>query len=280
MCRRTPLRLSGSPNPAPIIGIAAPHVSPEGGWQCYAAAYNRLRGLKEQLQGKTIVILGTSHYGEPEKFGLTRKSFQTPYGTVNTNTELVDWLLNRAGDVINMEDYCHSVEHSIEFQIVFLQHVLGNDFKILPVLCGAFVQSFMSGKPPETGDGVRSFFEALGELAALRQDQLFWVLGIDLAHIGQRYGDPLEARAEQGYLREVREKDYERLQHVGAGQSGEFFDLVVRDYDPLKWCGFTPVYTFMQAVKQARGEVLQYDQWNIDDASVVSFTAMEFTTNA
>ena len=77
-----------------------------------------------------------------------------------------------------------------------------------------------------------------------------------------------------------REKDYERLHHVGAGQSGEFFDLVVRDYDPLKWCGFTPVYTFMQAVKQARGEVLQYDQWNIDDASVVSFTAMEFTTNA
>lgn len=267
------------PNPTPIIGIAAPHVSPEGGWQSYAAAYNRLRGLKAELQGKTIVILGTSHYGEPEKFGLTRKSFQTPYGTVETNTVLVDWLLQRADDAIKLEDYCHSVEHSIEFQVVFLQHVLGNDFKILPVLCGAFVQSFLSGKPPEAGDGVRGFFDALGEMAELHREDLFWVLGIDLAHIGQRYGDPLEARAEQGYLREVREKDAERLREVGAGQSEAFFDLVVRDCDPLKWCGFTPVYTFMQALPQARGEVLKYEQWNIDESSVVSFTAMEFAAS-
>lgn len=264
------------PNPTPIIGIAAPHVSPEGGWQCYAAAYNRLRGLKAALQGKTIVILGTSHYGEPEKFGLTRKGFQTPYGTVETNTRLVDWLLTRAGDAINLEDYCHSVEHSIEFQVVFLQHMLGNDFKILPVLCGAFVQSFLSGKPPEAGDGVRRFFEALGEMAELHREDLFWVLGIDLAHIGQRYGDPLEAQAEQGYLREVRERDHARLREVGAGNREAFFEMVVRDYDPLKWCGFTPVYTFLQALPAVRGEVLKYEQWNIDESSVVSFTAMEF----
>src|SRR5262245_12093059 len=28
----------------PIIGLAAPHVSPWGGWQCYASAYGRLSG--------------------------------------------------------------------------------------------------------------------------------------------------------------------------------------------------------------------------------------------
>ncbi len=264
------------PNPQPLIGIAAPHVSPAGGVGCYAAAYNRLRGLKDQLRGKTIVILGTSHYGEPDKFGLTRKPFQTPYGTIQTDTELVDWLLHRAGDSINIEDYCHSVEHSIEFQALFLRHVLGTNFKLLPILCGAFLQSFLSGKPPESEDQNRRFFAALGEMSELHKDRLFWVLGIDLAHIGQRYGDPLEARAEQGYMREVQEKDYERLRHVCAGNSGEFLELVLPDYDPLKWCGFTPLYTFMQAVKGARGNVLKYDQWNIDVSSVVSFTALEF----
>ncbi len=264
------------PNPQPLIGIAAPHVSPEGGVQCYAAAYNRLRGLKDQLRGKTIVILGTSHYGEPDKFGLTRKPFQTPYGTIQTDTELVDWLLNRAGDSINLEDYCHSVEHSIEFQALFLRHVLGTNFKILPILCGSFLQSFLSGKPPEADDVNRRFFEALGEIAELHKDRLFWVLGIDLAHIGQRYGDPLEARADQGFMQEVRAKDLERLRHIGEGRSGELLELVLPNYDELKWCGFTPIYTFMQAVPNVRGNVLLYDQWNIDPASVVSFTAMEF----
>ncbi len=264
------------PNPQPLIGIAAPHVSPEGGVQCYAAAYNRLRGLKDQLRGKTIVILGTSHYGEPDKFGLTRKPFQTPYGTIQTDTELVDWLFQRAGDAINIEDYCHSVEHSIEFQALFLRHVLGTNFKILPILCGSFLQSFLSGKPPEETEQNRRFFAALAEMAELHKDRLFWVLGIDLAHIGQRYGDAIEARAEQGFMQEVRTQDLARLRHVCEGDSGNLLEMVLPNYDELKWCGFTPIYTFMQAVKNVRGNVMLYDQWNIDPASVVSFTALEF----
>jgi hypothetical protein len=45
----------------------------------------------------------------------------------------------------------------------------------------------------------------------------------------------------------------------------------------LKWCGFSPLYTFLRAVPEARGEVLRYQQWNIDDESVVSFAALEFS---
>ncbi|HWQ36223.1 MAG TPA: AmmeMemoRadiSam system protein B [Blastocatellia bacterium] len=264
------------PRTEPLIGIAAPHVSPDGGWECYAAAYNRLRGIREQLRRRTIVILGTSHYGEPEKFGLTRKPFLTPFGTVQTDTELTDWLTARAADSVTLEDYCHTVEHSIEFQVLFLQHLLGNDFKILPVLCGAFLNSLLTGRPPEADDSPKRFFEALGEMAELHRDRLFWVLGVDLAHIGRRYGDPMEVAAETGFMLEVREADDQRLGHVCRNDSGAFLESVLPGRDPLKWCGFTPLYTFMQAVKAARGSVLKYDQWNIDEQSVVSFAAMEF----
>lgn len=266
------------PRSEPVIGIAAPHVSPEGGWDCYAAAYNRLRGISDQLRGKTIVILGTSHYGEPEKFGLTRKPFRTPYGVVQTDTELVDWLTARAPESVTNEDFCHTVEHSIEFQVVFLQHLLGSDFKILPVLCGAFFNSFATGRPPESDDQIRRFFETLSEMAELHRDRLFWVLGVDLAHIGRRYGDAVEAAAQSGYLLEVRAADEERLGHVCRNESEAFIDLVLPNRDPLKWCGLTPIYTFMQAVRGAQGKVLKYDQWNIDNESVVTFAAMEFAS--
>src|SRR5262245_56307490 len=49
----------------PILGVAAPHVSPFGGVESYSAAYRQL-GL--DLGNRTFVILGTSHYGAPEKF--------------------------------------------------------------------------------------------------------------------------------------------------------------------------------------------------------------------
>lgn len=266
-----------APAADPIIGLAAPHVSPWGGWQSYAAAYGRLSGIARQYAaGKTIVILGTSHYGEPEKFGLTRKPFLTPLGTLQPDTELIDWLSGRAGDSITSEDYCHAIEHSIEFQCVFLQQLLGSEFKIVPILCGPFAKALGEGDLPEKDDRVWRFFEALGEMAELNAGKLFWILGVDLAHVGMRYGDEVTARADQGMMLEIKEQDEERLARICAGRSEEFFDLVKPEHDRLKWCGFSPLYTFLSSVPQARGQLLRYQQWNIDEESVVSFAAMEF----
>lgn len=271
------LRDHRTPAPDPIIGLAAPHVSPWGGWECYAAAYGRLSGAAgEQLKDKTIVLLGTSHYGQPEKFGLTRKPFVTPLGTLQPDTEMIDYLASRSDGAVAMEDYCHSIEHSIEFQCVFLQQMLGNDFKIVPILCGPFAKALRSGEPPERDDNVMRFFDALGEMAELHSSRLFWALGVDLAHVGVRYGDELVARADQDEMLEVKEEDQERLKRVCDGDAEEFFDLVKPEQDSLKWCGFSPLYTFLSVMQNVRGELLRYDQWNIDEESVVSFAAMEF----
>lgn len=266
------------PAAAPIMGLAAPHVSPWGGWQAYAAAYGRLSGATGQrLKDKTIVLLGTSHYGQPERFGLTRKPFVTPLGRLQPNTQLIDWLAARSADSVVMEDYCHSIEHSLEFQCIFLQQLLGSDFKILPVLCGPFAKALFSGEPPENDDQVLRFFDALGELAELHGSELFWILGIDLAHIGRRYGDELSALADRDEMLEVKEEDLARLKHVCAGDGEEFFESVRPEQDRLKWCGFSPLYTFLRTVPAARGHLLRYEQWNIDEESVVSFAALEFT---
>ena len=48
-------------------------------------------------------------------------------------------------------------------------------------------------------------------------------------------------------------------------------------HDDLKWCGSAPLYTFLKALPEARGELLRYEQWNIDPRSVVSFAGMAFT---
>src|SRR5438128_1633863 len=60
--RRTLARyLDGAAAPTSdgLIGIAAPHVSPEGGWRAYAAAY---AAFEPAQADRTFVILGTSHY--------------------------------------------------------------------------------------------------------------------------------------------------------------------------------------------------------------------------
>lgn len=256
-----------------VAGIAAPHVSPSGGWQSYQAAY---RKLPRDVAGRTVIILGTSHYGTPDKFGLTRKGFETPLGISRTDHGIVDRLQRAAPGGVTIEDYCHSVEHSIEFQVLFLQWLYGPDISIVPILCGSFANSIYRGGMPEQNEGVARFLDGLRDVAEAAKGKLLWILGIDMAHIGRRYGDSFAAHANRGYLAEVAERDQARNDRVMAGDAGGFWDLVQAKRDDLRWCGSSPLYTFLKAVPGLRGTVERYEQWNIDEASVVSFAGMSF----
>lgn len=258
-----------------LIAIAAPHVSPFGGWESYQAAY---RTASQVPRDRTFVILGTSHFGEPDCFGLTRKPFQTPYGITQARVDLVDELERKAPKAVAMEDYCHSFEHSIEFQVAFLQHIHGPDIKILPILCGSYARSIYQGGAPEENEDVNRFLEALGELQARDGKDLTWVLGIDMAHMGRRYGDPIEAVATRGEMVDVERRDRDRIDRVLSSDAKGFWERIQENHDDLKWCGSSPLYTFLKAVPGAKGHLLRYQQWNIDEESVVSFAGMAFTS--
>jgi hypothetical protein len=257
-----------------LMGIAAPHVSPEGGWQSYREAYSV---LGPEHRDRTFVVLATSHYGAPERFGLTRKAFRTPMGEVANDTRLTDWLAARTPKSIEMEDFCHSFEHTIELQLIFLQHALGPDVRILPILCGPFAHSIRRGGKPGDDDKVKAFLEALGEMREREGDKLFWILGVDMAHMGARYQDRFAARAGEGPMATVDERDRARIACINASDAYGFWNLVQENRDDLKWCGSSPFYTFLKSAPGVRGDLLRYEQWNIDANSVVSFAGMSFT---
>ena len=175
-----------------------------------------------------------------------------------------------------MEDYCHAVEHSIEFQVVFLQHLFGPNIRVVPILCGSYARSIYQGGAPEQSPAVERILGAMGELAAREGDRLLWVLGVDMAHIGRRYGNPIEAKAGEGEMEVVEHRDRARIDRMAAGDARGFWDLVQENRDDLNWCGSAPIYTFLKALPDARGNLLRYQQWNIDPHSVVSFAGMSF----
>lgn len=257
----------------PVLGIAAPHVSPFGGVEAYRAAYSALSPSDGE---RTFVILGTSHYGYPAKIGLTRKAFATPLGETTPVLSLIDELERNAPNAVLMEDYCHAIEHSIEFQVVFLQHLFGPRIRVLPILCGSYFRSIENGGLPEDDPAVERLIGALGELAAREGNHLLWVLGVDMAHMGRRYGDPHAAIAGRGDMETVERRDRARIERLACGDAEGYWQLIQENRDDLKWCGSAPIYTFLKAVPEARGELLHYQQWNIDEESVVSFAGIQF----
>ena len=269
---------NGPVDPANLVGIAAPHVSPEGGWESYREAFRALPSgtVDNPFADKVFVVLGTSHYGEAGRFGLTRKNYVTPYGEARTETGWVDFLEREAPDGILMEDYCHAVEHSIEFQIVFLQSMFGPNIRILPILCGSFALSISSGGMPEDDDAVNAFLQSLAALTEREKERACYVLGVDMAHVGRRYGDEFAARATEGKMIEVGVRDRARIERLAAADVDGFWNLVRENENDLKWCGTAPFYTFLRAARPASGQLRRYQQWNIDEESVVSFAAMTF----
>jgi AmmeMemoRadiSam system protein B len=149
--------------------------------------------------------------------------------------------------------------------------------RILPILCGPFARSIYQGGKPEDDDKVKAFLEALGELREREGDNLFWILGVDMAHMGARYQDGFSAVANQREMTAVGVRDERRIERINAGDAYGFWNLVQENRDDLKWCGSSPFYTFLKTAPDARGELLRYEQWNIDERSVVSFAGMAFT---
>jgi len=157
---------------------------------------------------------------------------------------------------------------------------MGANVKILPILCGSYAHSIYRGGMPEDNDGVKRFLDALGELRDREGDRLFWILGVDMAHMGLRYQDQFEAVAGEGAMQNVANRDEQRIGRINELDAPGFWDLVQEQHDDLKWCGSSPFYTFLKTAPPSRGELLSYEQWNIDERSVVSFAGMAFRKQA
>jgi MEMO1 family protein len=257
-----------------VFAIAAPHSSPEPNAACYRDAYAQ---LSPTLGNKTFLILATSHYGEPNRFGLTRKPFRTPLGLARTDAALVQELERSGGAAVIVEDYSHSIEHSVELEVIWLQHLYGPDVSILPILIGPFVDSIYGDHElPEENADIAQFLQALRHLIQREPGRFVPILSIDLAHMGQRYGDRFLARPLQGVMNDVKHRDMERLEAVCAGRREEFWAMVRDQMDDLKWCGSCPLYTFLSLYPQVQGFLDHYHHWDIDPASVVSMAALRF----
>ena len=74
----------------------------------------------------------------------------------------------------------------------------------------------------------------------------------------------------------VAERDKRRIERMTEADSQGFWEQIQENQDDLKWCGSSPIYTFLKVVPQARGSLRRYQQWNIDEQSVVSFAAIGF----
>lgn len=225
-----------------------------------------------------FVVLGTAHAPTRGLWSLTRKSFETPLGTLETDAEFVDALSRRLGADAFRDEFVHRAEHALEFQAVFLQYLFAGARRVrfAPVLVGSFGAFVARGESPRGDAEVEGFIAALKEAMAEREREgrrVCLMASADLAHVGPRFGD--EAPVDAARLEALARADAESLEAARRGDAEAFYWSVAEDGDARRVCGLAPVYAMLRALDGCEGETLRYAQWP-DPNGTVTFCAAAF----
>lgn len=278
MARQSPPERIDLPGGA-LRAVLSPHIDYSRGGEVYAWAY---QALAERTRAKTYIILGTLHRPATHLFIATDKAYETPFGDLEVDKEMLDELKSLYDGELFEEEHQHRDEHTIELQAMYLKHAIRDrPFKILPILVGSFEDLLhMEGGPvkPTEIEEVAKFCAALKALLDRHGDDVVVIGGVDFAHCGREFGDE-ELNSEE-VERAIREEDQEMLERIEAVDADGFFDTFRENLNDRKVCSISPIYCVLKALDGAHaGKTLQYKQANNPERTcMVSFASVAFTT--
>ena len=259
---------------ADIKGIISPHIDFARGGPIYGRVWAAAEPAVQDAE--LIVILGTDHNGGEGEITLTRQSYETPWGIVPTDQEVVSRITAMAGeDAVFTGELRHRGEHSVEAALIWA-HYLTRDkpCRAVPILCGSFEPFIRQNVNPSTSGAISATIEVLRDIASGCRTII--VAAADLAHVGPAFGDllPLDLAARA----RLEAQDRRLIKIMEQADPGAFLEEVRTDGDQRRICGIPPIYVTLAVLTGTEGTVTGYAQCpaSEDGTSIVSLCGMVF----
>lgn len=259
--------------------IVVPHLDYMRGWINYASAYGKLRVCDRPDR---IVILGTNHFGACTGVCGCDKGYETPMGICAADTKMIDALRAKLGDTLFENRYDHEHEHSIELQIMWIQHVFGkDDAGNYPPVFGALIHdpTVNNGESYDgKGIGLEPFVAALKSAIRELPGRTLVISSADLSHTGPAFGDKQPLAGESPEATEARNKvlqhDHEMVQLVAQNKPAELVASMAWQQNPTRWCSIGNLVATLLIVEPSEVELLNFsaamDQQGMTMVSSVS----------
>jgi AmmeMemoRadiSam system protein B len=255
-----------------LRAVLLPHMDYGRGNITYGFGFKE---LIENSRASVFVIIGTSHYS-PHRFNITRQHFETPLGVVVTDQEYVNRIVTRYGDGLFDDPAAHIPEHSIELEVVPLQHLMQQrPFRIVPLLVGSFHDCIRKKTDPIDTEDIGRMVTALREAETACPDEVCYLISGDLAHIGPKFSD--QKKACEPWLSASRSQDEKILNSLTAANPTTYFETIADEGDARRICGLSPTWLTLTTAQPRCGQVLHYQQF-VDPSGheSVSFAAAAF----
>lgn len=148
-----------------LQALIVPHAGYVFSGQIAATAFQQ---IPENASYKRVFVLASSHsYSFNGAAVYCNGNYQTPLGTIKVDTQLSKELVKNSEWFLDHTE-AHENEHSLEVQLPFLQHKLGNNFLLVPIILGTH--------EPEICKKIAA------ELKAWFTEENLWVISTDFSH--------------------------------------------------------------------------------------------------
>ncbi|MFC1522557.1 AmmeMemoRadiSam system protein B [Elusimicrobiota bacterium] len=246
------------------LGLISPHIDISRGGPVYAWAY---QALSEYKPPDTIIALGVAHTAPNSPWAMTTKSYETPFGPMETDQELYAEIEKTLWYDPKDDEWTHRQEHSLELQALWLKFLWKDKApKWVPILCSAF-ERFCPDKSPSTVPTVEGAIKKISAILEKRTQagqNIMVLAAVDLAHVGPRFGD--QAQGVQDKIAKIEAEDRKSMDHVTRLEPDEFYLSAAKDQHWRRVCGLSALYTSIRLIKAlnnnkaAQGKVLAYGQ--------------------
>jgi MEMO1 family protein len=176
-----------------IFGLVVPHAGYAYSGTTAAYAYN----LVKDKTIENVIIISPSHREYfPGICFYDGDGYETPIGKVPVNKELTDKLTSGSAKLLYKGKKGHGNEHAVEVHLPFLQYIIQNEFKIIPVVMGDQSKIFID--------------ELASALSAIIDDKTLVIASSDLSHF---YNRKESDRMDSVIEKRINDFDYEGLQN-------------------------------------------------------------------
>ncbi len=250
--------------PAAVI---APHIDYIRGWMNYGHTYGRMRVVDRPDR---VIILGTNHFGQSTGVCGCNKGYESPIGTCQLDTELLDALKGELGaehaEKMLENRYDHENEHSIELHIPWIQHVFGADESgDYPKVFGALIHdpTVNNGESyDENGLGLDPFVTALKAAIAKMPGTTLVVSSADLSHVGPAFGDQQSLAGDsdeaKAFRTQVATHDQEMLKMIVDNKMDDLIGSMAWQQNPTRWCSIGNIAATLRVIEPAKIDLLNY----------------------
>jgi len=186
-----------------VVGLVAPHAGYRYSGQTAAYSFKSVLGNTYDL----VVILSPYHQYHPATILCSAHDYyQTPLGKIQVDQELSDAFIKAINNKQDVEivKIVNDEEHSLEIELPFLQSVLADDFKLLPIMIRS-IQPAISEKIAEALFGL------------IQSKRVLLVCSTDLSHF---YSQALAEKYDLEMLQQIKTLSVNNIYETEANQRG------------------------------------------------------------